>query len=149
MSEHDWPTQLRKIEREFDGLPPEPSPAAVRAQTEAERRAQQRALERSAALGAAARLFLVLALGGAISLWPYPRECGQGLFTFIAVEAVLVAGGLWVASYTWRHRMARTHALALAVVLTGLILIAAEVLPRIGYATVNPRNPPQWWCGQS
>lgn len=142
MTENNWPTQLKKIEREFDGLPPEPSPGALRAQSEAERRAQ----ERSAALGAAARLFLVIALGGAISLWPYARDCGSGLITFIAVETVLVAGGLWVATYAWRHHMARTHMLALLVTLSGLILIAAEVLPRTGYAAVDPQNPPQWWC---
>ena len=149
MADNDWSTQLKKIEREFDGLPPEPSRAAVKMQTEAERRAQQRAIDRAAALGAAARLFLVVALGAGISLWPYARDCGQGLYTFIAVEAVLVLGGLWIASYTWRHRMPRTHVLGLLVTLSGLILIAAEVLPRTGYATVDPRNPPQWWCGQS
>ena len=31
MSENDWSTQLKKIEREFDGRPPEPSPALKRA----------------------------------------------------------------------------------------------------------------------
>jgi hypothetical protein len=144
MSEDNWATQLKKIEREFDGLPPEPTARTLRAQSEAERRAQQR----SAALGAAARLFLVLALGAAISLWPYARDCGGGLFTFIAVEAVLVAGGLWVATFTWRYHVARIHAFALLVTLGGLILIAAEVLPRTGYAAVDPQNPPQWWCGQ-
>lgn len=145
MSGNDWSTQLKKIEREFDGLPPDPTPRTVKAQSEAERRA----LERSAALGAAARLILVLSLAGAIGLWPYARECGGGLFTFIAVEAVLVAGGLWVASYAWNYRMARTHILSLLVALGGLILIAAEVLPRTGYAAVDAsRNPKQWSCGQ-
>jgi cation transport ATPase len=148
MSENDWTTQLKKIEREFDGLPPEPSPGAIRAQSEAERRAQQSAQERSAALGASARLFLVLALGGAIFLWPYARDCGSGLFTFIAVEAVLVVGGLWVAIYAWRHRMPKTHMLSLLLALGGLVLIAGEVLPRNGYAAVDPRNPPQWWCAK-
>ena len=27
-----------------------------------------------------------------------------------------------------------------------LILIAAEVLPRIGYAATDPKHPPQLWC---
>lgn len=148
MSGNEWSTQLRKIEREFDGLPPEPSPAAIKMQTEAERRAQQRAGERASALGAAARLFLVLALGAGLSLWPYPRDCGQGLFVYIAVKAVLVAGGIWIATYTWRHRMPRMHALALLVTLSGLILVAAEVLPRTGYAAVDPQNLPQVWCAE-
>ena len=146
MSGNDWSTQLRKIEREFDGLPPEPSPAALKMQSEAERRAQQRAGERASALGAAARLFLVLALGAGLTLWPYARECGQGLFMYVGVKAMLVAGGIWVATYTWRHRMPRMHALALVITLIGLAAVAAEVLPRTGYAAVDPQNLPQVWC---
>ncbi len=142
MSENDWSTQLKKIEREFDGLPPEPTARTIKAQTEAERRA----LQRSATLGAAARLILVLALGGAIGLWPYARDCGGGLFTFIAVKAVLVAGGIWVASYAWSYRLARIHVLSLLVALSGLVLIAADVLPRTGYAAVELPNPPRWSC---
>ena len=146
MSEENWKTQLRKIEREFEGLPPEPSPAFAKLQTETERRAHKRTAERASAIGAAVRLLLVVALGVGLVFWPYPRDCGQGLFTFIAAEAVFVAGGLWIATYTWRHGMPRTHILALLVALSGLALIAAEVLPRNGYAAVDPEYPPQWWC---
>ena len=146
MVEENWKTQLRKIEREFDGLPPEPSPAFAKLQTETERRTHKRAAERASAIGAAGRLVLVLALGVGLWFWPYPRECGRGLFTFIAAEAVFIAGGVWIASYTWRHGMPRTHILALLVVLAGLGLIATEVLPRNGYAAVDPKNPPQLWC---
>lgn len=142
MVENDWSTQLKKIEREFDGLPPDPSPAAVHMQTEAERRAQ----ERSASLGAAARLFLVLALGAAISIWPYARHCGAGLFAFLGVELMLLVGGIWVATYAWRYRLPRIHILSLVVALGGLVLIALELLPRIGYAAVDPQALPQWMC---
>jgi hypothetical protein len=38
------------------------------------------------------------------------------------------------------------HALSLLIVLAGLVLIAAEVLPRIGYAASDPKHPPQMWC---
>ncbi len=148
MGEENWKTQLRKIEREFDGLPPEPSPAFAKLQSETERRTHKRAAERAAAIGAAARLVLVLALGAGLMFWPYPRDCGQGLFTFIAAEVVFIAGGIWIASFTWRHGMPRTHILALLVVSIGLILVAAEVLPRNGYAAVDPENPPGWWCAQ-
>lgn len=142
MSENDWSTQLKKIEREFDGLPPEPSPGAVRMHTEAERRA----LERSASLGAAARLFLVLALGAAVSIWPYERHCGAGLLAFLGVEVMLMVGGIWVATYAWNYRLPRIHILALVVALGGLVLVAAEILPRTGYAAVDPQALPQWMC---
>ena len=147
--ENDWATQLRKIEREFDGLPPEPSPASLRMQTEAERRANERAAQRAAAFGATARFVLVLALAAALTMWPYERACGSGLFSYLAAEGMIIAGGLWIVSYTWRHRLPRAHTVALLLTLAGMMAIAWEVLPRIGYAQTDPRNPPTWWCETS
>ena len=81
--------------------------------------------------------------------WPYANECGWGLFGYVGTEAVIVAGGLWVAFTTWRARLPKMHALSLLIVLVGLGLIAAEVLPRTGYASVDPTNPPQLWCPET
>jgi hypothetical protein len=146
MSEVDWNTELRKIEREFDGLPPEPSPAEIRARRAAEQRAEQRRKDRAAKLGVQARLLLVTALAGAIVLWPYSRECGPGLFAFMSAEGMIVAGGLWLMACTWRSRMAKTHGVALVLVLWGLMLIGHQILPRIGYAKIDPAKPARWWC---
>ena len=90
MAQDDWSVQLKKIEREFQGLPPEPSPAFKKMQSEEERRAQERAYQRAAMIGAGARLILVFALGVALAFWPYDRECGGGLFGFLGVEIVIV-----------------------------------------------------------
>jgi hypothetical protein len=147
--DNDWSTKLKKIEREFSGLPPEPSPAFKKLQSEEERRAQERAKQRVAALGAGARLILVFALFGALIVWPYANDCGGGLFGYIAAKAVIVAGGLWVAFTTWRARLPKMHALSLLIILVGLILIAGDVLPRTGYATVDPKHPPQLWCPET
>jgi hypothetical protein len=144
----DWPVELRKLEREFDGLPPEPSPARARARREVERRAQERRTARAMMLGATARLLLVAVLVGALDAWPYPRECGLGLLAFVGAEAVVVGGGVWVAGSTWRSRMPTAHAAAMVLVICGLALIAAQVLPRVGYAQVDPKDPPRWWCGE-
>jgi hypothetical protein len=146
VADNDWSTQLKKIEREFSGLPPEPSPAFKKLQSEEERRAQEKAKQRGAAIGAWARLILVFALFGALIMWPYATDCGGGLFSYIAVKAVIVASGLWVAFTTWRARLPKMHILSLLVALTGLILIAGDVLPRTGYAIVDPKRPPQLWC---
>ena len=146
MSDIDWKTELRKIEREFDGLPPEPSPAEIRARRAAEQRTERRRKERAVRLGVQARLVLVVVLAGAIGLWPYPRDCGRGLFAFMGAEAMIVAGGLWVVAWTWRSRMAKTHGVALVLVLWGLMLIGHQVLPRIGYAKTDAGNPARWWC---
>jgi hypothetical protein len=147
--EQDWSVQLKKIEREFDGLPPEPSPALKKLQSEEERRAKERAQQRVAMFGAGARLILVFALFAALALWPYANHCGWGLISYRGVEAVIVAGGLWVAVTTWRYRLPRMHALSLVIVLAGLVLIAADVLPRTGYASVDPKHPPQTWCPEA
>jgi hypothetical protein len=149
VAENDWSTQLKKIEREFEGLPPEPSPAFKKLQSEEERRAHERAKQRVAMLGAGVRLILVFALFGALVVWPYARDCGSGLFGYIGAEAVIVAGGLWVAFTTWRARLPKMHTLSLLIILVGLVLIAAELLPRTGYAVVDAKNPPQMWCPET
>jgi hypothetical protein len=146
VAQDDWSTQLKKIEREFQGLPPEPSAAFKKMQSEEERRAQERAQQRAAMIGAGARLILVFALGVALAFWPYERECGGGLFGFLGVQIVIVVGGVWVALTTWRYRLPRMHTLSLFIILFGLISIAAEVLPRVGYAAVDPKRPPQFSC---
>ena len=105
MVDNDWSTKLKKIEREFEGLPPEPSPAFKKMQSEEERRAQERAQQRAAMIGASARLILVFMLFVALAIWPYANECGSGLFGYLGTKAVIVAGGLWVAFTTWRARL--------------------------------------------
>ena len=146
MAQDDWSVQLKKIEREFDGLPPEPSLAMKKLQSEEERRAQERVQQRAAMIGGGARLILVFALFAALIIWPYERECGVGFFEYLGVEVVIVVGGLWVALTTWRYRLPKMHTLSLLIILTGLVLIAGELLPRIGYAVVDPKHPPQFSC---
>ncbi|HEX9219026.1 MAG TPA: hypothetical protein VF858_00930 [Gemmatimonadaceae bacterium] len=146
MAQDDWSVQLKKIEREFNGLPPEPSPAFKKMQSEEERRAQERAQQRAAMIGAGARLVLVFALYTALAIWPYDNQCGSGLLGYLAVETVIVVGGVWVAFTTWRYRLPKMHTLSLFIILAGLILIAAEVLPRVGYAAVDPKHPPRFSC---
>jgi len=146
VAQDDWSVQLKKIEREFNGLPPEPSPAFKKMQSEEERRAQERAQQRAAMIGAGARLVLVFALYTALAIWPYDNQCGSGLLGYLAVEIVIVVGGVWVAFTTWRYRLPKMHTLSLFIILAGLILIAAEVLPRVGYAAVDPKHPPRFSC---
>jgi hypothetical protein len=146
VADNDWSTQLKKIEREFDGLPPEPSPAYKKLQSEEGRRAQERAQQRRAMFSGGARLVLVFALGVALAFWPYERECGSGLFGFLGVELMIVVGGIWVAFTTWRHRLPRMHILSLLIALAGLVLLGIEVLPRVGYASVDPKHPPSFSC---
>ena len=148
MSQVDWNAELRKIEREFDGLPPEPTPAELRARRAAEQRAEERRKERAVRLGVRVRLVLVVVLAGAIGFWPYRRDCGIGLLAFVGAEGMVVAGGVWLMVCTWKARMAKTHALALLLLLSGLMLIGHQVLPRTGYAKADPADRMPWWCGR-
>jgi hypothetical protein len=141
-----WTGELRKIERAFDGLPPEPSPALVRARRASERRTREQRERRLSVFGTWGRVLLIGVLAGAISFWPYPRACGEGLFAYLGAECLIVAGGVWAVAWTWRTRMGLAHTLACAVILWGCGLIGAQVLPRVGYAKVDASHPPQWSC---
>jgi len=149
VAQDDWAVQLKKIEREFDGLPPEPSPAFKKFQSEEERRAKERAAQRVALIGVFARLILVAAVGVALLFWPYANDCGVGLFGFLGAEAVIVVGGVWIGVTTWRARLPRMHMVALLITVLGLVLIAREVLPRTGYAVVDPKHPANFSCPDS
>jgi len=141
-----WTTLLRRLEREFDGLPPRPSREDVRARLATERRTQERRDQRLTVLGAWVRVVLIAVLAAAIYFWPYPRACGLGLFAYLGVEGLIVAGGLWVFVWTWRARTGFAHAMASAIILWGCVLIGAQVLPRVGYAKVENPRAVQWSC---
>jgi hypothetical protein len=142
----DWSAQLKKIERQFDGLPPEPSESELRAKRENERRQQFKEKNREAVFGAGSRVVLALSLGLAINAWPYARACGAGLGGYLAASGAVIAGGLWATVGTWRGRSPKLHALALLAVAWGIVLVTAQVLPRVGYAKVDPRTKLAWRC---
>jgi hypothetical protein len=85
-------------------------------------------------LGPWARLVLGLALGTMIAWWPYPRSCGFPLIGYLgAILTIMLAGG-WAAVSAWRYRASLAHIVALILVFYGIMLGAAELLPRTGYA---------------
>ncbi len=142
----DWSTQLKKIERQFDGIPTPPTESQLRIEREHERRDKMRRLQREEVFGAASRVMLVMSLGLAMNAWPYDRTCGGGLIAYMAASAAIVAGGIWATVGTWHRRAPKLHAAALLVVAWGLVLITAQVLPRAGYSELNARNGPAWRC---
>lgn len=146
MTHVDWNEELKKIEREYDGLPPEPSPAELRALRAEEHREQRLRAERAARRGVWGRLLLVAVLVAALFAWPYARQCGAGLYAYLAAGTMIVVGGLWVVAGSWRHRMAKAHGVALLIVLWGLTFLAAQVLPRTGYARTDTAHPKAWRC---
>jgi hypothetical protein len=142
----DWDAQLKKIERQFDGIPTPPTESELRAQREKDRREQLRRMKREDTFSAASRVVLALSLGLAINAWPYDRACGPWLYAYLAASGAIVAGGVWAVVGTWRNQTPKLHAAALLAVAWGLVLITAQALPRVGYAKVDPRNRPAWRC---
>ena len=141
MAETDWKTKLREIEREYDGLPPEPSPSKVRVQQMNAQAARDRVSRRWVIV----RMVLVLALSGAIVFWPYASSCGLALSGYLAAVATVALGGLWIAALSWQHRMPITHAVSMLVVVWGMAMVARETLPRIGYARPDAARA-AWRC---
>ena len=146
LSEINWAVELRKIEREYDGLPPEPTPAEVRQRRDAERREQERQDAVAASFGVYFRLTLVVCLAVSLAAWPYDVTCGAMLSGYMAATVLLVVAGIWTAAATFVHQMPRRHLAALLVISWGISLGAAQVLPRIGYASPAPGRATTWRC---
>jgi hypothetical protein len=146
VSEIDWDAELRKIDREYSGLPPEPSAASVKAKRELERRQQEEREQRVGRIGVYARMILVLALCVSIVFWPYSSRCGQQLYGFLGAVGAVICGGFWISALTWRWRMPKTHILSALVILWGITIAASEVLPRVGYAKADSERPVGWSC---
>lgn len=142
----NWDNELKKIDRQLEGLSDEALLPARGAPTPA---AKAQAVEKQAGtstLGVLLRLLVAVGLGVAIAFWPYGTRCGLPLLGFLASAGVVMAAGIWTARWTWRHRSGRGHVIALALVLWGALLMAREVLPRVGYAAPTPDRPAVWLC---
>ena len=137
----NWKAELKKIEREY-----ETHGTAGRSSSGNGLRAEPLSpIELSN--GAMVRLGLTSALAVGIIFWPYSRECGSGLFSFLGVAAVVVIGGLWSLFWTWRGRMARSHALSMVLMLWGLAVAAANVVPRTGaFGLAASAQQTHWFC---
>jgi hypothetical protein len=87
-------------------------------------------------------LALVIALGGAITQWPYPHRCDLPLLGYLGAVATIALAAGWIGLSSWRLRTGVPHLLALMLVAWGLVLAAREVLPRVGYAAERA----SWRC---
>jgi hypothetical protein len=88
----------------------------------------------STPLGVRVRLLVALALGVAITQWPYSHDCGLASAPYLAIAAMIVIMAAWAAAGSWKHRLPVAHVLSLGLILWGLIVAAHDVLPRVGYA---------------
>jgi hypothetical protein len=142
----DWNRELKFISQEFDGHT-SPSVATLdKARKAAKQHARAQRTVRNTIMGVWARTLLVTALAGGLYFWPYSRACGVGLFGFMGAALLIGAGAVWIVTLSWNQRLARAHAAGLLLVLTSLVLLGTEILPRVGYARTDPVHPPRWVC---
>jgi hypothetical protein len=136
----DWDKELADIDKLISSSPP-PVPGGKVAPA-APRGAPPAPASRREALGGWSRVLLAAAAGVAVSFWPYAHTCGLGLWLYLGVAGTVVVAGTWGMLASWRRRLGLAHVVALVVTLWGLGLVAAELLPRIGYA----RDAATWSC---
>ena len=145
MTEKDWDSELKKIDRMLEGASDEallPAKTAASPQARAEAVAKQKG---TSTLGVMARLLLAVSLGVAMVFWPYDARCGLGLAAYLASVGVVIGAGVWTSLWTWRHRSSRGHVLSLLLILWGGVLGAIEILPRTGYAKADAARA-TWAC---
>lgn len=143
--ERDWDRELKEVDRLLNQLPthreeqmaagaaPKRAPVAPAGGAPA---------ESGSRLGTWARVGLGLLVGIGMPFWPYSHGCGFTLlFYMVGVLAVVVAG-VWSGLSSWKRRMGLAHVLSQLLVIWGLVLATAVVLPRIGYA----KAAATWFC---
>ncbi len=84
------------------------------------------------------RTWLVTLLGpiGAASLaiWPYQKACGLMLGVYLAGVLAVFGAGVWSMRWAWVSRRGAALIVGTLTLIASLVLAAAEVLPRTGYA---------------
>jgi hypothetical protein len=83
------------------------------------------------------RVFLGLALGIGMLVWPYTHGCGLKLVFYLIGATTVTVAGVWSALSSWRRRLGWAHVLSIGVTIWGLVLAAREILPRTVYEQPN------------
>ena len=133
VSDIDWAVELRRIEREYDGLPPERTRTQIRLEKIEEITAKKRFQERLGLIGIWVRLVLVGALAVSLGWWPYGQDCGFPLAAFLAAHLMVIVGGVSLAVRTWRDRLAWPFVGSTLFAVVAWTVIALQALPRLGY----------------
>lgn len=130
----DWDKELAAIDKQLESVSDAQVFPEKKGAPPAQKAVASEARVAARTWPALVRLGLAVLLGVGILFWPYANRCGIGLAGYLFAVAAIIAGGVWSAVWTWRHRTGSAHALSILLIAWGLILGGAEVLPRIGYA---------------
>lgn len=93
-----------------------------------------------------ATVWLVTLLGpiGAAGLliWPYPKACGLSLGVYLVGLLAVWGASIWAMRTAWAAQRAVAMIIGVVTLVASLMLVALEVLPRVGYA----RDSLTWTC---
>lgn len=140
--QRDWDKELAAIDKVMARAPAQLPAQGGAGVPIARGAAAVNVVGRKAAFFTWLRVFLAVLVAGAMTQWPYSYACGLHLFAYLGAVGGVIVAGLWSGVTSWQRRMGLAHTISLLVTLWGLVLAAAQVLPRIGYA----RHVAQWWC---
>lgn len=144
----DWDKELAEIDKVIARSPgPAGAPASASSSAPAVQGQGTKAIAappggKRAALWTWTQVFLGGLLAVGMTQWPYSNGCGIKLFLYLGAAGLVVVAGIWGSLSSWRRRMGLAHVLALLVVLSGMVLLAREILPRVGYAS----QASTWMC---
>jgi hypothetical protein len=136
----DWDKELADIDKIIASSPPV-APGG-KAPAPAPRGGPPAPVSKRDALGGWSRVLLGMIAAVGAGFWPYAHACGLGLWLYFGVAGTVVVAGLWGMIASWRRRLGLAHVVALLVTVWGIGLVAAELLPRLGYA----RDAATWSC---
>ncbi|MFI5243778.1 MAG: hypothetical protein ACHQQR_01015 [Gemmatimonadales bacterium] len=145
MTDRDWDAEMRKIDQQIASIPNQAA-SPVRAPAQGAAAPAPPGRPETSTFGVMARLALACALGIGIAFWPYGARCGIGLAGYLGAVTTLMVAGVWSSIWTWKHRAARAHTISLLLLTWGIVLAAADVLPRVGYAKPSANHPANWTC---
>jgi len=145
VSDIDWNVELRKIEREFAGLPPERTRTQIRLQKIQEIAAKERFSEQLAMVGLWAQVALVAALTFSLFWWPYGRHCGFPLAAYLLSNVTVIVGGVVLAVRAWRDQLTKVFLGTAFCLLVAWTVIALHTLPRFGYSPAGGTSA-GWSC---
>ncbi len=161
MTQRDWDKELAKIDKQLasisdDELLPTAAPAAppgtgmprgvAAPPVRGAAPAAVAPSNRKAKWWAFSKLTVAVVAGVGIWFWPWAARCGLPLAGLVSAGSLVALVGIWSAFGTWRQRMGRAHLLSLLVIVSGVVLVAREVLPRVGYAYESFDRPARWTC---
>jgi hypothetical protein len=134
VSDKDWEKLMAQVDKQIESVSDQQVFPDKKGAAPAQKAATAVARDTTKTWPAIVRLVLSSALGIGVLFWPYANRCGFGLSGYLLVVAVVALSGVWSAVWTWRHQTAKAHVLSILLIVWGLVLAGAEVLPRTGYA---------------